>query len=779
MAKPEGHPHPYLHDPLLYITNIPKTVTDDVLATAFVSCAPFRPRINRDTDAPMLSGTIEFKYLEKAECALATLQGRYIPLTSPPVPLVLSPYPPTDPPTPVPPPSAHPRLIKHLPPGYTDQQLYELCRPFGALASARAQTHFGADTGMVEFWNEDDGRTAEESLHCEEVEGQSIAVVMYQPRRASGGMAEFANAPSFVPAGSGFGYQTPQSPPRQAFRRTPPSPFIHGPGQQVQIAPVTGPGSNSHSGLIDPCNLFCKNLDPEIDSNSLFSHFRAYGSIVSARVMRNENGESRGFGFVSFQTPDQAAAAMHAMNGRQIGSKAIVVRLHEPKQLRQEKLAARFGGHNGHPRSVSGATSPTPSEGGSYVGWSSPPTATSPLGGSPHPTPSVAGFGDKTDRGRRGSGSYYNLTRLTKMVKAALSGQLNLPMKYEELSNLSPVVRYEVLTGELSRRVKTMDVVPLDDVERIVEGIVNLKLDEVVKLLDDPGKLSQTVMSMRPSKSPSPSASQDSRLLDAQTLNATASAPEHPSTPISANASLSTPPRTSSPSGSAPHQTERERVFAAVCKLESTNQEALTDLLMSLPKRERALLLFNAETLRAKLVDAKAVLEASDDDEPPAPTVPVTPQPKRKAQLASASPQTPELSSRGPSATSSPAPATPSAPTAIASEFSAAKLARMLAQDIIKIANSTPDFPFPKPDLAAVHDTNAYVDSMMDLPLANRKQRVGSEITKVAKPYLKKPTKVALVMVDGEDDLRSLVLLMRHYPEIFKEKATLASTRLA
>ena len=65
MAKPEGHPHPYLHDPLLYITNIPKTVTDDVLATAFVSCAPFRPRINRDTDAPMLSGTIEFKYLEK------------------------------------------------------------------------------------------------------------------------------------------------------------------------------------------------------------------------------------------------------------------------------------------------------------------------------------------------------------------------------------------------------------------------------------------------------------------------------------------------------------------------------------------------------------------------------------------------------------------------------------------------------------------------------------------------------------------------------------------
>jgi polyadenylate-binding protein len=153
----------------------------------------------------------------------------------------------------------------------------------------------------------------------------------------------------------------------------------------------------------------------------------------SARVMRNENGDSRGFGFVSFQTPDQgltslsflfalpshpfpcpiANAAMHAMNGMQLGSKQIVVRLHEPKQLRQEKLAQRFG-HNGHPRSASGATSPTVSEGGeSYIGWSSPRQRTSALGS---PVGSGGGYDHhhphhhhRTDRGRRGSGSYYNV----------------------------------------------------------------------------------------------------------------------------------------------------------------------------------------------------------------------------------------------------------------------------------------------------------------------------------------------------------------------------------
>ena len=121
--------------------------------------------------------------------------------------------------------------------------------------------------------------------------------------------------------------------------------------------------------------------------------------------MRNEAGESRGFGFVSFQTPDQASAAMHAMNGVVLEKKTVIVRLHEPKQLRQEKLAARFSGHNGHPRSASGATSPTMSEcGDSYAGWPSPSSHPAILG-SPTST-----FLERTpERQRRGSGSYYQV----------------------------------------------------------------------------------------------------------------------------------------------------------------------------------------------------------------------------------------------------------------------------------------------------------------------------------------------------------------------------------
>jgi len=58
-------PHPYLHEPLLYISNLPPYVTDENLAMTFQPCAPFRPNITRDGSNRPLSGTIEFKYLEK------------------------------------------------------------------------------------------------------------------------------------------------------------------------------------------------------------------------------------------------------------------------------------------------------------------------------------------------------------------------------------------------------------------------------------------------------------------------------------------------------------------------------------------------------------------------------------------------------------------------------------------------------------------------------------------------------------------------------------------
>jgi polyadenylate-binding protein len=61
----EPQPHPYLHEALLYISGLPHHVTDENLALAFTTCAPFRPHITRDSSTKLLSGTIEFKALDK------------------------------------------------------------------------------------------------------------------------------------------------------------------------------------------------------------------------------------------------------------------------------------------------------------------------------------------------------------------------------------------------------------------------------------------------------------------------------------------------------------------------------------------------------------------------------------------------------------------------------------------------------------------------------------------------------------------------------------------
>ncbi|KAI7879308.1 hypothetical protein K492DRAFT_163965 [Lichtheimia hyalospora FSU 10163] len=88
-------------------------------------------------------------------------------------------------------------------------------------------------------------------------------------------------------------------------------------------------------GYIDYCNLYIKNIDSSISSNDLYDVFKRYGHIVSARVMSNPvNGQSKGFGFVSYTHVDEAAAALKGMNGQVVGVKQLTVAYHEPRKLR-------------------------------------------------------------------------------------------------------------------------------------------------------------------------------------------------------------------------------------------------------------------------------------------------------------------------------------------------------------------------------------------------------------------------------------------------------------
>jgi len=88
-------------------------------------------------------------------------------------------------------------------------------------------------------------------------------------------------------------------------------------------------------------NLYIKNLDDTIDDERLRKEFASFGTITSAKVMQ-ENGRSKGFGFVCFSAPEEATKAVTDMNGRIVGSKPLYVALAQRKEDRKNHLASQY-----------------------------------------------------------------------------------------------------------------------------------------------------------------------------------------------------------------------------------------------------------------------------------------------------------------------------------------------------------------------------------------------------------------------------------------------------
>ncbi|KAL6145682.1 hypothetical protein ACLB2K_056367 [Fragaria x ananassa] len=89
-------------------------------------------------------------------------------------------------------------------------------------------------------------------------------------------------------------------------------------------------------------NLYVKNLDPDVREELLEEKFSEFGKIVRLAIARDENGNSRGFGFVNFETPDDAKRALESLNGTQLGSKVLYVARAQKKAEREQLLRRQF-----------------------------------------------------------------------------------------------------------------------------------------------------------------------------------------------------------------------------------------------------------------------------------------------------------------------------------------------------------------------------------------------------------------------------------------------------
>jgi len=97
-----------------------------------------------------------------------------------------------------------------------------------------------------------------------------------------------------------------------------------------------------HMAKYQGVNLYVKNLDDDIDDAKLLAAFGAFGTITSAKVMKDSKGISKGFGFICFSTPEEATKAVSEMNGKILTSKPLYVALAQRKDVRRMQLEAQF-----------------------------------------------------------------------------------------------------------------------------------------------------------------------------------------------------------------------------------------------------------------------------------------------------------------------------------------------------------------------------------------------------------------------------------------------------
>uniref|UniRef100_A0A667WXE0 Polyadenylate-binding protein n=1 Tax=Myripristis murdjan TaxID=586833 RepID=A0A667WXE0_9TELE len=89
-------------------------------------------------------------------------------------------------------------------------------------------------------------------------------------------------------------------------------------------------------------NVYIKNFGEDMDDEKLREVFSKYGNAMSIRVMTDDSGKSRGFGFVSFERHEDAQKAVDEMNGKELNGKLIYVGRAQKKVERQTELKRKF-----------------------------------------------------------------------------------------------------------------------------------------------------------------------------------------------------------------------------------------------------------------------------------------------------------------------------------------------------------------------------------------------------------------------------------------------------
>ncbi|TFY72660.1 hypothetical protein EVG20_g332 [Dentipellis fragilis] len=193
--------------------------------------------------------------------------------------------------------------VKNLDPEVTQDEFVELFRQFGEVTSAVVTVDEDGKSkgfGFVNFESHEQAAKAVETLHDTDFKGRKLFVSRAQKKAER----------------------------EEELRKT---------YEQAKMEKLS-----KYQGV----NLYIKNLEDDVDDEKLRAEFEPFGTITSCKVMRDEKGTSKGFGFVCFSTPDEATKAVAEMNNKMIGTKPLYVSLAQRREVRRQQLESQIAQRN-------------------------------------------------------------------------------------------------------------------------------------------------------------------------------------------------------------------------------------------------------------------------------------------------------------------------------------------------------------------------------------------------------------------------------------------------
>ncbi len=193
--------------------------------------------------------------------------------------------------------------VKNIAFEVTQQEFEDLFHQFGQVTSAVIQTDDEGKSkgfGFVNYEQHEDAQKAVDSLHDSDLKGQKLFVSRAQKKAER----------------------------EEELRKS---------YEQAKMEKLS-----KYQGV----NLYIKNLEDDVDDDKLRAEFEPFGTVTSCKVMRDDKGTSKGFGFVCYSSPDEATKAVAEMNNKMIGSKPLYVSLAQRREVRRQQLESQIAQRN-------------------------------------------------------------------------------------------------------------------------------------------------------------------------------------------------------------------------------------------------------------------------------------------------------------------------------------------------------------------------------------------------------------------------------------------------